>query len=96
MTPKQIDLIENSWDFVILNTEDAGQKFYTRLFEIDPSLRTLFPADMREQAQKLIALITFAVHKLNTLESIVKDVQALGVRHKGYHVKPEQIGRAHV
>ena len=89
MTPKQIELVENSWDFVLMNTTEAGIIFYNRLFEIDPSLRTLFKGDIKSQSQKLVSLITFAVHKLNSLDEILSDVKALGMRHNKYHVKEE-------
>lgn len=89
MTKRQIELVENSWDYVLLNTADAGSLFYGRLFESDPSLRALFSTDIAAQSQKLISLITFAVHKLHSLEEIISDVKALGTRHKGYKVKPE-------
>ncbi|HEU5289127.1 MAG TPA: globin family protein [Cyclobacteriaceae bacterium] len=92
MTPKQIELVENSWDAVLLNTKDAGMIFYSRLFDIAPELKPLFKESPEAQAQKLVSLITFAVHKLNTLDEIVNDVKSLGKRHKKYNVKPEHYG----
>lgn len=89
MTPRQISLIEESWDFIITNTEEAGKIFYTRLFEQSPHLRPMFKENMREQERKLVAMISFAVSKLNNLESVINDVKALGTRHKGYGVKDE-------
>lgn len=89
MTSRQIELIENSWDFVITNTEEAGHLFYERLFEESPHLRPLFKGDIREQERKLISLITFAVSKLNNIDEIIKDVEALGARHRNYGVKNE-------
>ena len=89
MTERQIKLIEDSWDYIITNTEEAGKLFYTRLFEQSPELRPLFKQDLREQERKLIALITFAVSKVNNVDEIVNDVKALGTRHKGYGVKDE-------
>lgn len=89
MTPRQIELVENSWDFVVMNSNEAGINFYNRLFEIDPSLRALFKEDIKSQSQKLIALITFAVHKLHNFNEIISDVKALGLRHRRYEVKPE-------
>lgn len=89
MTQKQIELVENSWDYFLLNTQEAGLVFYNKLFEIDPSLRDLFKADIKSQSQKLISLITFAVHKLQNFSEIISDVKALGVRHKNYKVKKE-------
>ncbi|GHN02191.1 hemoglobin [Cytophagales bacterium WSM2-2] len=88
MTPRQIELVENSWDYVLMNTAEAGIIFYNKLFELDPSLRAMFKEDIKSQSQKLVSLITFAVHKLNTLDEIISDVKALGARHKGYKVKP--------
>lgn len=89
MTPRQISLIEDTWDYVVTNTTEAGNIFYTRLFEQSPHLRSLFTGDMRDQERKLISLITFAVGKLNNLGEIINDVKALGTRHKGYGVKDE-------
>lgn len=86
MTDRQIQLIEETWDYVILNTEKAGELFYTRLFERYPEVRPLFKSSMDEQSRKLIALITFAVNKLRNLDTIVADVQALGKRHVAYGV----------
>jgi hemoglobin-like flavoprotein len=89
MTARQIKLVEDSWDYIITNTEEAGNLFYTRLFEQSPALRPLFKENMREQERKLISLITFAVSKVNNLDEIANDVVALGTRHKGYGVKDE-------
>jgi hemoglobin-like flavoprotein len=92
MTPKQIELVENSWDLILHDTKNAGMIFYARLFEIAPELKPLFKESPEAQAQKLESLITFAVHKLNTLDEIVNDVKSLGKRHKKYNVKPEHYG----
>lgn len=89
MTPRQIELVENSWDFILMNTNEAGIIFYNRLFEIDPSLKSLFKEDIKSQSQKLVSLITFAVHKLSNFSEIISDVRALGMRHRTYKVKPE-------
>lgn len=89
MTPKQIELIEQSWDFVLLNSSEVGMHFYDLLFQLDPNLRPLFKQDIKSQSQKLVSLITFAVRKINNLNSILADVEALGVRHKNYNVKSE-------
>ncbi len=89
MTHRQIELIESSWDFVILNTQETGKIFYDRLFELDPSLRQLFKGDLDSQSRKLVALITLVVHKLHNLHEVENDVKALGQRHANYKVAPE-------
>jgi hemoglobin-like flavoprotein len=61
--------------------------FYGRLFELDPTLKTLFKVDMREQGRKLMQMIGLAVSKLDALDELVPVVEALGRRHAGYGVK---------
>ena len=89
MTSRQIEIIENSWDMVLLYPEEASEMFYERLFFLNPKLRPLFKEDISSQAQKLISTITFIVHKLHDLDEILEDVRELGVRHQRYNVKPE-------
>jgi len=88
MTAREIDLIENSWEFILNNTTEPGMLFYDKLFQIDPQLWSLFKADLKSQSQKLITLITFAISKLHNIDEIIQDVQALGKRHVGYKVQP--------
>jgi hemoglobin-like flavoprotein len=89
MNQSQIDAVEETWDFVVLNSADAGRIFYSKLFELDPSLRALFKDNIDEQARKLVSLITFIVHKLDNLDTVINDVISLGKRHAAYKVKAE-------
>jgi hemoglobin-like flavoprotein len=89
MTEKQIQLIEDSWDYIIMNTQQAGELFYGRLFEKNPGLKPLFKTNLNDQARKLIALITFAVNKLHNFNEVVSDIEALGIRHNAYGVEPK-------
>lgn len=87
MTPEQIALVRSSFTKVVPIKETAADLFYTRLFELDPSLRPLFKGDMKEQGLKLMTMIGTAVGGLDRLDSIVPAVQALGRRHAGYGVQ---------
>ncbi|MDN4164788.1 globin domain-containing protein [Cytophagales bacterium LB-30] len=89
MHQKEIKLIEDSWDYILANTQEAGLVFYNDLFEKNPELRALFTTDLNDQARKLVALITFSVNKLNEFDSLVSDIELLGLRHHAYGVKPE-------
>ncbi|HEV8515284.1 MAG TPA: globin domain-containing protein, partial [Cyclobacteriaceae bacterium] len=89
LTSKQIELVENSWDYVLLHSKETGVDFYKKLFEIDPALRQLFKGEIHGQSQKFVAMITFVVHKLNNTDKIIADVKALGIRHHKNSVKPE-------
>lgn len=51
---------------------------YANLFELNPTLKTLFKGDMQEQGKKLMQMIGAAVGKLNDLETLVPILQGLG------------------
>jgi hemoglobin-like flavoprotein len=86
MTPKQIQLVQQSWAEVQPIAETAAALFYQRLFELDPALRALFKRDLEEQGRVLMKMIDVAVAGLSRLQSVLAAVQALGRRHAGYGV----------
>jgi hemoglobin-like flavoprotein len=53
MTPRHIELVQNSFNMVVPTLESAAMMFYDRLFELDPSLRRMFHGPQAEQARKL-------------------------------------------
>jgi hemoglobin-like flavoprotein len=87
MTPEQVALVRSSFAKVVPIKETAADLFYTRLFQLDPSLKPLFKGDMKEQGLKLMTMIGTAVGGLDRLDSIVPAVQALGRRHADYGVQ---------
>lgn len=87
LTPKQIDLVETSFQAVAKIKEQAAELFYSRLFELDPSLRPLFKGDMVEQGRKLMATLGVSVSSLRNLDKIIPTVQALGASHAKFGVK---------
>ena len=86
MTEQQIKLVQDSFSKVVPIKEKAAEIFYAKLFELDPSLQSLFKGDMKEQGRKLMQMIGTAVAALNNISSIVPAVQDLGRRHVGYGV----------
>ncbi len=89
MDAQSIAMVQASFEKVVPIADVAADLFYTRLFELDPSLRPMFKGDMSEQKKRLMQMLTVAVRGLSRLDEIVPAVQALGRRHAGYHVKPE-------
>jgi len=92
MTPEQIELVKQSWAQVVPISDKAAELFYGKLFELDPSVRSLFSGDMEEQGRKLMKMIGTAVNALDRLDDVVPAVQELGVRHIAYGVKDEHYG----
>ena len=70
-------------------SEPAAVIFYDRLFEVAPSVKAMFPADMTEQRKKLMAMLAAVVSGLGNLESILPAASALAKRHVSYGAKPE-------
>jgi hemoglobin-like flavoprotein len=88
-TERELTLVRNSFDQVVPIAGVAADLFYARLFEIAPSLRRMFPEDMRDQKRKLMVMIATAVQGLHNLDTLVPHLTALGARHAGYGVKDE-------
>lgn len=89
MDAKQVTLVQSTWRKVVPIAELAADSFYSKLFELDPSLRDLFPRDLREQKDKLLATIGRVVSSLDRLQDVLPAVENLGRRHQLYGVKPE-------
>ena len=86
MNPEKIALVRSSWQQVLPIQDTAAQLFYDQLFELDPSVRSLFKGDMTEQGRKLMAMINTVVNSLDALGPILGTIEALGRRHVAYGV----------
>ena len=89
MTPHQIELVQSSWEKVKPISDQAAALFYGRLFELDPSLKSLLKGDMTEQGKKLMQTLSVAVASLTRLDTILETVRDLGRRHVDYGVPDE-------
>jgi hemoglobin-like flavoprotein len=89
MTPDQVKLVQQSFAKVVPISDQAAVIFYDRLFEIAPSVKPMFPADMSEQRKKLMATLAVVVNGLGNLESVLPAASALATRHVSYGAKAE-------
>ncbi|HEV8395597.1 MAG TPA: globin family protein [Vicinamibacterales bacterium] len=89
MTATHIALVRTSFELVRPILEPAAVMFYDRLFELDPSLRSLFRNSREAQAQKLAQALTVVVKGLEQPAQLRGAVEALGRRHAGYGVRDE-------
>lgn len=92
MTPEQIRRVQASWLKVLPHKEAAAQFFYTKLFELEPSLRSMFRGDLRAQGDKLMQVIDAAVNGLSRIERLRPVLADLGRRHVAYGVKDDHYG----
>ena len=89
MTPEQIKLVQQSFAKVAPISEQAAVWFYDRLFEVAPSVKAMFPADMTEQRKKLMATLAVVVGGLSNLEAVLPAASALAKRHVSYGARSE-------
>ncbi len=89
MTPDQVTLVQQSFAKVAPISEQASVIFYDRLFEVAPSVRAMFPDDMKEQRKKLMATLAVVVNGLTNIEAVLPAASALAKRHVGYGARPE-------
>jgi len=84
-----VDLVKESFGWVVPISEQAAEIFYARLFDMKPDVKSLFKSDMKDQGRKLMASIAVVVNSLDRLGDVLPAVQALAVRHAGYGVRSE-------
>jgi nitric oxide dioxygenase len=87
MTPRQIELVRDTFAAVRPKADAAAALFYTRLFEIAPEVRPMFRGDLAEQGRKLMTTLAFVVAGLHRFDKLRAAVSELGARHAGYGVR---------
>ena len=88
MNQSHIQLVQRSFQAVQKDIVAVGTLFYHRMFEIDPSLQSLFKGDLKQQAHMLMTSIGMAVNSLDDPESLAPQMRELGARHVGYGTQP--------
>jgi hemoglobin-like flavoprotein len=81
LTPRQIELVQRSWAKVEPIEDAAADIFYSRLFEVNPSYRELFPKDMTKQKKALMNMLGAAVNGITEIDELIPQVRELGRRH---------------
>lgn len=82
-------LIIDSWKIIMEDAEKFSKSFYDKLFEIDGSLRSLFTNNLRMQEMKFVDSVNYLVNRMNDLREPTRKMKKLGLKHKGYSVKPK-------
>jgi hemoglobin-like flavoprotein len=91
MDAKTVTLVQDSFEKVRPIAATAAEIFYTKLFELDPALKPLFPSEkeaMASQGNKLMTMLGAAVAGLSNIEALIPVLENLGKRHVDYNVEP--------
>lgn len=86
LTSEQIELIRDSFHRLEPDAEVA-EKFYDRLFEIAPELRSMFRSDMTGQGMRFMRTMRVIVQYLDEPESLRPYLRKLAEGHAAYGVK---------
>ena len=88
MTRDEKQLVRHSFEAIHGVAQPMVMLFYGKLFELDPSLKALFRAPMKEQSAKLVATLRIAVDSLDDLAPLLPKLRNLGQQHADYGVLP--------
>ncbi|HUH05005.1 MAG TPA: globin domain-containing protein, partial [Kofleriaceae bacterium] len=101
LTRGQRAAVRRSWELVVPIADTAADLFYKRLFELNPSYRTMFGDDLAPQRRKLIAMLRFIVKSVDWPDTAWREnvpaeqdlflvVLALGRRHTDLYRVPDE------
>lgn len=93
ITGRQKELVRQTFEAIRDRREEAGERFYERLFEGEPGLRDLFRTGVPEQSRKLMHTLAIIVAALDRFERIEPAMEDLGARHTVYGVEASHYGR---
>jgi hemoglobin-like flavoprotein len=86
MTKERIQLLQQNLLRLLSVSDLTGQLFYKRLFELDPSIRSMFKADMQEMTRQLMQTVGMIVTGLSTPGEVMSLVAEYGRKHVEYGV----------
>ncbi len=89
MNQDQIQRLESSFNLLAPRAQELADRFYAKLFTEHREVRTMFPRDMSDQKQKLVASLVLVVRNLRTPEKLHQPLVDMGQRHVGYGTQAE-------
>jgi nitric oxide dioxygenase len=91
MTPDDLELVRADTAHVAAHADGFTETFYRTVFDLAPSVRSMFPDDLSDQRRKLLAELAALIDSATALggsepHGFVGRAQALGRRHSSYGV----------
>jgi hemoglobin-like flavoprotein len=91
-TPIDADLVarlRDSHEQLAAQGTAFSERFYRKLFEAAPGLRSMFKSDPNSQAEKLASMLGEIINNLEATGDNTRLLAELGRRHAGYGAKPK-------
>jgi len=86
---RKLQLLRDTYSLIEPRAGFAGLVFYRNLFNLDPSLRTLFKTSIELQARKLMEALSYTIATFENADTLVPVLEAMGRRHVAYGVRGE-------
>ncbi len=96
MTPAQVARVRESWRRVLPMADQVAERFFGKLFELEPALRLLCAGDLRERGKELMATINSAIYSLDDTEGLGHAVAELARQHSACAIQDRDYGTAGV
>ena len=88
------DSIRSSFEALAPHTEELAERFFGRLFAVQPVIRALLPRDHWQRAHDLSALLGLVIKHAGRLDSIQNVLMDFGAKAQRAGVMPQQYGMA--
>lgn len=88
MNSEQKGLVARSWKTIVSSNDCIASLFYTKLFELDPTVSQLFSGSPVIQCRMVRVSISLAVNGIEDEEANCSYIALLGVRHAEWGVTP--------
>lgn len=86
-TESDVRVVQRSFEMILPMADTFAAMFYDRFFAAEPQTRPLFNPDMTVQREKVMEMLSLAVHNLDNPDPMKEELRDLGGRHVGYRVE---------
>jgi len=88
-TMTETTMIRYSFGLLAERADQAVPMFFSRLFELAPPVRMLFPGEMAQHQKKFTMMLVWLVERVDKPDELVPALRDLGARHQRYGVTSE-------
>lgn len=88
MQQESVERVQRSHQQVVAQAGIFSAAFYVHLFELEPQLRPLFPADLTRLQAHFEAALSMVVDNLSDTEKLDRLLRDLGAQHLGFGAQP--------
>ena len=90
---ERVELLEESFDLLSGRGAEVVSRMYTRLFEMEPGLCSLFErSDLGTVKAMMLGMLIILRRSLRNIDSMAPMLEALGAHHQDYGVRNEDYG----